>query len=248
MNFSSDSLVPQMLRNFFLMETESICLLKGDLNSLESLNTCIQWTSAANSCSAIGTGGLTKWETWRELKIYESTSSLYRNWEKVMIRFKGSLSQIPELQERVNCMNDSGEFQDIESNYSGKISHVRSQPAIVLSPRSMPSCDKRLPIDTWNLSGSQGNRFCQSTFYVRFITDILSRNSSLYDTKCHRCDSSACLHRATCRTRWRTNWEHDNNADVWKKAVNHEFFFTRGNSTEFCGWTAKTADIGTSLW
>ena len=29
-------------------------------------------------------------------------------------------SQIQELQERVTCMNDSGEFQDIESNYSGK--------------------------------------------------------------------------------------------------------------------------------
>ena len=33
-------------------------------------------------------------------------------------------SQIQELQERVTCMNDSGEFQDIESNYSGKTSHV----------------------------------------------------------------------------------------------------------------------------
>ena len=28
-------------------------------------------------------------------------------------------SQIQELQERVNCMNDSGEFQEIESNYNG---------------------------------------------------------------------------------------------------------------------------------
>ena len=29
------------------------------------------------------------------------------------------ISQIQELQERMNCMNDSGEFQDTESNYSG---------------------------------------------------------------------------------------------------------------------------------
>ena len=28
-------------------------------------------------------------------------------------------SQVQELQERVDCMNDSGLFQDIESNYSG---------------------------------------------------------------------------------------------------------------------------------
>ena len=35
-------------------------------------------------------------------------------------------SQIQELQERVNCMNDSGEFQEIESDYSGKISRSQS--------------------------------------------------------------------------------------------------------------------------
>ena len=50
-------------------------------------------------------------------------------------------SQIQELQERVNCMNDSGEFQEKESNYSGKCSLFPSQPAVVLSPRSMLSCD-----------------------------------------------------------------------------------------------------------
>ena len=36
-------------------------------------------------------------------------------------------SQIQEMQHRVNCMNDSGEFQDVESNCSGKFSHVPSQ-------------------------------------------------------------------------------------------------------------------------
>ena len=47
MNFSSDSLTRQMLRNLFLMETEIICLLKRDLNSWSrnikwnSLYTCI---------------------------------------------------------------------------------------------------------------------------------------------------------------------------------------------------------------
>ena len=68
-------------------------------------------------------------------------------------------SQKQELQERVNCLRDSGEFQEVESNYSGKFSHVPSQPAVNSSPRSMLSCDKRLPLDTWNLSGSQENVF-----------------------------------------------------------------------------------------
>ena len=40
-------------------------------------------------------------------------------------------SQIQELQERVNCMNDSRECQDIDSDYSGKFSHVPSQRAVV---------------------------------------------------------------------------------------------------------------------
>ena len=42
----------------------------------------------------------------------------------------------------------SGNYQDIESNYSRKISHVPSQPAVIVSPQSMLSCDQRLPLDT----------------------------------------------------------------------------------------------------
>ena len=68
-------------------------------------------------------------------------------------------SQIQELQERVNCMNDPGEFQDIESNYNGKFAHVPSQPALVPSPRSMLSRDQSLQLDTWNFSETQGNVF-----------------------------------------------------------------------------------------
>ena len=36
-------------------------------------------------------------------------------------------------------------------------SHVPSEPAVIPSPRSVLSCDKRLPLDTWNLSGSLEN-------------------------------------------------------------------------------------------
>ena len=64
-------------------------------------------------------------------------------------------SQIQVLQERVNCMNDSGEFQEIESNHSGKVSHVPSQRSVMPSPRSMLCRDTRLPLDTWILSQPQ---------------------------------------------------------------------------------------------
>ena len=68
------------------------------------------------------------------------------------------------MQEQMNSMSDSGEFLEVESNYSGSLSYV--QPAMIPSSRSMLSRDKRLPLDTWNTSGLQenvlGNQF--STF------------------------------------------------------------------------------------
>ena len=42
---------------------------------------------------------------------------------------------------------------------NGKVSHVQSQPAVVPSPRSVLSCDKRLQPETWNPSGLQENVF-----------------------------------------------------------------------------------------
>ena len=94
-------------------------------------------------------------------------------------------SQIQKLQERMNCLSDSGEFQEVESNYSFKSSHVPSQPAVIPSPSSMPSCDKRLPFDTWNLTGSQENVF-------------VNPRSGFHQVLQHRCGSSACLYRDTC--------------------------------------------------
>ena len=51
------------------------------------------------------------------------------------------------------------EFHELQSNYSGKISHVPIQQAVIPSPRSVLSCDKRLPFDTWNLSETQRHVF-----------------------------------------------------------------------------------------
>ena len=51
-------------------------------------------------------------------------------------------SQLQQMQEQMNSMNDSGEFQEAESNYSGRLSHVSSQPEIIPSSRSLLSRDK----------------------------------------------------------------------------------------------------------
>ena len=68
-------------------------------------------------------------------------------------------SQLQKMQERMNSMNSFGEFQDIESNYSGRLSHVSSQFVMIPSSRALLSRDKRLPLDTWNQSGLQENVF-----------------------------------------------------------------------------------------
>ena len=88
-------------------------------------------------------------------------------------------SQMQELQERVNCMNDSGEFQDTESNTVEKFSYSQST-----SSRSKSSiyAKPRQTLATWYMEfvWITLKRFWQSTSCVRFITDTLSRKSSLY--------------------------------------------------------------------
>ena len=37
-----------------------------------------------------------------------------------MTRYRGLTSQIQDLQERMNCKSDSGEFQEVESNFCGR--------------------------------------------------------------------------------------------------------------------------------
>ena len=90
----------------------------------------------------------------QELRVDEFSVQKLRESHETIRRLT---SQVQELQERMNYLNDSGEFHEVESNYSGKCSHVPSQPAMIPSPRSMLSCDKRLQLETWNPSGLQEN-------------------------------------------------------------------------------------------
>ena len=75
-------------------------------------------------------------------------------------------SQLQQMQEQMNSMNDSGDFPDVESNYSGRLSHVSSQPVVIPSSRSMLCRDKRLPLDAWNQSWIAGKHFWKSIFWV----------------------------------------------------------------------------------
>ena len=92
----------------------------------------------------------------QELRVDEvSVQKLRENHETI----QKLTSQLQEMHEQINSMNDAGEFQEVESNYSGRLSYVSSQPAMIPSSRSMLSRDKRLPLDAWNTSGLQENVF-----------------------------------------------------------------------------------------
>ena len=50
----------------------------------------------------------TRWEKWKELKNYESTNSLYKNWEKVVETIQRLTSQMQEVQKQMNsCIGGS---------------------------------------------------------------------------------------------------------------------------------------------
>ena len=67
--------------------------------------------------------------------------------------------QMQQMQEQMNSVNDSGDFQDVESIFCGRLSHVSSQPPMIPSSRALLSRDKRLPLDTWNQSALKDNVF-----------------------------------------------------------------------------------------
>ena len=83
-------------------------------------------------------------------------------------------------------MNDSREFQDVESICSGKLSHVPSQPAIVPSICWMLSRNQSLRPDTWNLLGASRNVFDSPRAETNTSSTPHERNISLLESKCYR--------------------------------------------------------------
>ena len=80
-------------------------------------------------------------------------------------------ARIQELQNEVNCMNDSRDFKDAESVRSGQ-SHVTSQPAsfpLFQSPGGMLSRSLGMPSrndgppSIWDTHGLSGNVFANPT-------------------------------------------------------------------------------------
>ena len=93
--------------------------------------------------------------------------------------------RVQELQNEVNCMNDSKDFQDAESVRSGN-SHVTSRPVSFpthpilggMLRHSFVSPSRREgPPSIWDTHGKSGNVFCRSTCI--FISSLSSRIASM---------------------------------------------------------------------
>ena len=147
----------------------------------------------------------------------------------------------------MNSMNDSGEFQEVEWNHSGKISHVSSQLARIPSPRAMPSCDRRLPLDTWHRSGSQENVFANPRSTLE-SSQTPHRGIHHFATSSAAGEAPAFI--STKRLVAREE-ERIGNAipmpTFARRPPTMNAFVPVDIPLRFCGWTAKTADIGTSI-
>ena len=89
-------------------------------------------------------------ERAQEHRIDEVSVQKLRENRETILKFT---SQLQGMQDLMKFVNDSGDFQDVESNCGGRLSYVSSQPVMIPSSRSLLSRDKRLTLDTKKQSG-----------------------------------------------------------------------------------------------
>ena len=73
------------------------------------------------------------------------------------------------MQERVNYLNDSVEFRELESNYSGKFSHVSQSISRYSKSTFYAKLRQTLASGHMESVWITGKRSCQSTFQVRIL-------------------------------------------------------------------------------
>ena len=151
------------------------------------------------------------------------------------------------MQEQMNSLNDSVEFQDVESNSSGRLSHVSSQLVMIPSSRFLLSRDKILPLDTWNQSALQENVFGNQFSTFDSPRDYSERIQSDDVQRNREAAPEAGRTKTSHTSEDRQKSRHNSNADICDKAVDYEFYNTGGITAELHGRTAKTSNIGIAI-
>ena len=103
------------------------------------------------------------------------------------------LTQIQDLQNKVNSLSGAREFYDPETASSSGATHVPSQASTILSPRTMPCRDSGLPHDARNIG------VLQETFFERPSAQR-GRTSTLFNNSKNLASSSQELRPETTGT------------------------------------------------
>ena len=152
---------------------------------VESLNNCISELQQQAYAQRLELqdaqhGDVESMKRAQELRFDEVSVQKFRENHETIQKLT---SQLQETRNQMNSMSDSGEFQEVESNYSGRLSYVPSQPVAIPSSRSMLSRDKRLPLDTWLTSGPQENVFLVINFQPLIRPEIIIKKFIIADHK-----------------------------------------------------------------
>ena len=99
------------------------------------------------------------------------TDELSLQQEKKPVTVSQLLTQIQDLQNKVNCLSEAREFYEPETASSSGATHAPSQHSAFPSPSTMPCRDSGLPHDPRNIG-----RY----FRKRFGTTTCSRRTNLY--------------------------------------------------------------------
>ena len=89
--------------------------------------------------------------------------------------FSSSFPNCSRMQKEMNSKNDIGDFQDVESNYKGRLSHVSSQLVMIPSSRTFLSHDKDFCL-THGINLNYRTTFLHVKFFF-FNKSLFSKNS-----------------------------------------------------------------------
>ena len=165
----------------------------------------------------------------QELRVDEvSVQKIRENHETI----QQLTSQLQEIQEQINSMNDSGEFHDVGSNYCGRLSFR------VLVRCLAATKDCRL---TQGINLEYRTTFFEINVLRLILPEIILKEFNL--TTCEETEKQSLKPGGRRQTKSR----HNSNADISDKTVDYEFYNVGGITAEFNGWTAKTANIGAAI-
>ena len=169
------------------------------------------------------------------------TGELYAQKKEKPSTVNQLLSQIQELQDKVNALHEEKEFHDQETASSSGMSHVPNQTSRIPSPRGMLSRDSWLPHHTWNSMGTSGNVFFWKSTCSRKDISVTTWN-------CHetgrRSETRTSEFNNTDSKMYQESWYLESHASYWRNLFSKLY----DGSSEVCYLGIACREILRSGW